>query len=112
MSFLKADDDTLLKELAIFLDPVEITDANGKLLGIFVPANLERARQRHAEMAAKTDWAEINRRAEMASKSPEKGLTTKEIFERFLSLTTDPAVQADLQKKIKALEELDRCPTP
>jgi hypothetical protein len=107
MSFLKADDDTLLKELAIFLDPVEITDAKGKLLGIFVPANLERGRKLFEEAVANTDWAEIKRRAN----SGQKGRTTKEVFERLLSLTTDPVVRADLQKKIDALAERDRCPT-
>jgi len=62
MIYLQADEEWLVKDLGRFVEPVEITDANGKLLGLFVPANLERGRQLYEQAAAETDWAEIERR--------------------------------------------------
>jgi hypothetical protein len=55
MIYLQADDATLVKELGTFVEPVEITDADGKLLGVFVPANLERGKRLYAELAGKVD---------------------------------------------------------
>jgi hypothetical protein len=59
---IKADDTRLMKDLGRFIEPVEIYDAQGKMLGLFVPANLERCKQKQAEILAKIDWAEIERR--------------------------------------------------
>ncbi len=59
---LTADEQSLLKDLRSFAEPVEVLDANGKLLGLFVPANLERGKQLYEEMDARTDWAELERR--------------------------------------------------
>ncbi|HYV39156.1 MAG TPA: hypothetical protein VE988_25945 [Gemmataceae bacterium] len=59
MFALTADDRTLLKQVGSFAEPIEICDAKGKLLGVFVPANLERIKQKYAELVAKIDWAEI-----------------------------------------------------
>jgi hypothetical protein len=70
MMSLIADDNTLLKDVRLFIEPVEVYDAAGKLLGLFVPANLERCKERQAEILAKVDWAEIDRRA----KSGERGV--------------------------------------
>jgi hypothetical protein len=103
-----ADDSWLLKDLGLFVEPVEVSDATGKLLGLFVPANLERGKQLYAKLAAQTDWAEIERR-----KATEKGgRPLWEVFERLKTLTEDPATQAYLQRKIEALKERDRCGTP
>jgi hypothetical protein len=62
MSSIRADDRLLAKDLGLFMEPVELWDADGKLLGLFVPANLERCKQAYAEAIAKTDWAEVERR--------------------------------------------------
>ena len=51
-----------LSDLGSFVEPVEICDAEGKLLGLFVPANLERGQALHASTAEQFDWAEIERR--------------------------------------------------
>src|SRR5947209_17689578 len=66
MISLMADDTVLLKDVELFAEPVEIYDATGKFLGLFVPANLERGKAIHARAVAETDWAEIDRR--MAAK--------------------------------------------
>ena len=62
MIFLTADDNRLLKDVRLFLEPVEVYDPAGKLLGLFVPANLERAKEIRDKVAAQVDWAEIERR--------------------------------------------------
>jgi len=60
---LTADDALLVKELPSFHDTVEIWDANGRLLGVFVPGNLERLKRVYAEAIARTDLEELARRA-------------------------------------------------
>ena len=59
---LTADSDFQLKDLARFVYPVEISDADGKLIGLFVPANLERGKQIYERLATNLDRAEIARR--------------------------------------------------
>ncbi|HYT91239.1 MAG TPA: hypothetical protein VEL76_21170 [Gemmataceae bacterium] len=61
MITLTADDTTLLKQVGTFLEPIEIYDNSGKLLGLFVPANLEQCKEK-AAILAKVDWDEIERR--------------------------------------------------
>lgn len=78
MIALTADDTCLLKELRLFLEPVEVYDPAGRLLGLFVPANLERGKQLYAKAAASLDHAEIKRRLE----SKERGVTHAEIWAR------------------------------
>src|SRR4051812_26043373 len=69
MVSIRADGKWLLKELGLFIEPLEVCDAQGKLLGIFVPANMERCKEKQAEILSKIDWAEIRRRA----KDPRQG---------------------------------------
>src|SRR5689334_17472060 len=95
-----ADDSRLLKDLGRFIEPVEVSDANGKLLGLFVPANLERGKQLYEEAAARIDWAEIDRRA--ASEAGQ-GVPLWQVFEHLKTLTTDPAALADLDRHIAEL---------
>jgi hypothetical protein len=59
---LSADDSRLLKDVSLFVEPIEVYDSNGKLLGIFVPANMERCKEISAKAAAQMDRAEIKRR--------------------------------------------------
>lgn len=75
MVSLTADDTWLLKDLRGFIEPVEIYDASGKFLGLFVPANLERGKQIYAEAVAKIDRAEMERRLQ----SKEKGIPFEEV---------------------------------
>jgi hypothetical protein len=86
---LTADDALLLKDLALFVEPVEISDATGKLLGLFVPANLERGKQLYAAAAARLDHAELDRRRQ----SPEPGLTHAEMMAHL------EALQAECQRR-------------
>src|SRR5207249_8464383 len=69
MISLTADETMLLKDVGMFVEPVEVYHPDGKLLGLFVPANLERGKELYARAAAQTDWREIERR----SRLPEKG---------------------------------------
>jgi hypothetical protein len=105
---LTADEKCLLKDLALFLEPVEISDAKGKLVGVFVPANLERAKQLSERLTAATNWVELERR----TKTEKTGRTTREVFERLLSMTQDPTLRADLEAKIAILKERDGCVAP
>ena|SRR5260370_6057242 len=108
MIYLQADDETLLKDLSLFVEPVEISDANGQLLGLFVPANLERGKQLYARAIEGTDWAEMERRGA----SGEKGKPLWQVYEHLLTLTDDPKLRADLQKSIDKLKREDQCATP
>jgi len=85
MGSLIADDTWLVKNLRGFVEPVEVYDTTGKLLGVFVPANLERAKQLHAQVMAKIDRAEIERRLQ----SPEKGVPFEEVRARLKLLETE-----------------------
>ncbi len=87
MVFLVADESTLLKELGLFIEPVEVYDPNGKLLGLFVPGNLERCKEQYARAAAKIDRAELARR--MQSKEP--GYTFEEVKGRLRALEAEVA---------------------
>jgi hypothetical protein len=78
MVHVVADESWLLKDLALFAEPVEVRDEDGKLLGLFVPANLERGQQIYAEVAAGADRAEIER----LRQSKEPGRTTAEVLQR------------------------------
>jgi hypothetical protein len=82
---LTADDTCLLKELRLFIEPVEVYDPAGRLLGLFVPANLERGKQLYAKAAANLDRAEIKRRLE----SKEPGVTHEEIWGRIRQLEAE-----------------------
>jgi hypothetical protein len=98
------DDRFLLSDLSKFMEPVEVLEPNGKLVGLFVPTNLERNKGRGNEKAAHIDWAEIERRA---AEETGQGHKLYEIFEHFKTLTTDPVVLADLQQRIERLRAED-----
>lgn len=68
MLTLTADNTKLMKDLGMFVEPVEIHDDSGRFLGLFVPANLERGKRIYAEAAARTDWAELERRRQSSEK--------------------------------------------
>ena len=104
-----ADDHFLLSDLSKFMEPVEVLEPNGELVGLFVPTNLERNKGQYNEKAAHIDWAEIERRA---AEETGQGRKLYEIFEHLKTLTTDPVVLADLQQRIERLRAEDGCDTP
>ncbi len=106
---LTADEHWLLKDLESFVEPVEVLDASGKLLGLFVPANLERGKQLYEELEARTDWAEIERRA---SAEAGQGRPLDQVFEYMKTLTNNPEEQADLQRHIDQMRAGNGCDTP
>jgi hypothetical protein len=74
-----ADDTWLLKDLGLFVEPVEVYDPQGKFLGLFVPANLERGKEIYARVLAGIDWKEIERRRQ----DPRPGVPLKDTLARF-----------------------------
>jgi hypothetical protein len=108
MVHVTADGSLSLKDLGLFFEPVEISDADGKLLGLFVPANLERGKRMTQQLDSEIDWDEIERRAQ----SNEPSHTTREVFEHLRSLAQDQPTRKHLQELIDELEERDRCSSP
>jgi hypothetical protein len=106
---ITAEDDLWMKDLARLVEPVEISDLNGTLLGVFVPADRERKKRLSTEAAARIDHAELERRK---ASERGKGRTTREVFEYLLTLASDPADQEHLRKVIAEVAERDRCSTP
>jgi hypothetical protein len=78
---LTASETTLLNELRFFAEPVEITDASGKLLGLFVPANLERGQRPPLGL----DAVEIQRR----QLAQEGWLTTEQVLQHLAALEAE-----------------------
>lgn len=78
MIAVTADDKRLLKDLGAFLEPVEVHAPNGKLLGLFVPANLERAEQVNAKVRELFDPDELKR----SMATTEKGDSHQEVWSR------------------------------
>lgn len=104
MAHVTAHSGLSLRDLGHFVEPVEINDVDGKLLGLFVPANLERTKQLYAR-PSKIDPAEVARRKQLNR----PGYTTEQVFRHLLSITTDPKGRAYLEKKIEEIVERNRC---
>jgi len=99
-------DDVALATLRRATGPAEIRDTKGNLVGFFAPANAGQVRLNGP--ATEADLPEIERRKVAET----GGKTTREVFERLQSLTTDPALQAHLQQKIDKPAEEERCGSP
>ncbi|HVS39520.1 MAG TPA: hypothetical protein VMS17_28440 [Gemmataceae bacterium] len=106
---LIADDQFLLKDLQRFVEPVEVLDPSGKLLGLFVPTNQGQTAQVGEDDDSHMDWAEIERRA-IAEAG--QGRTLDQVFEHMKTLTSDPEEQADLQSHIDQIRAENGCDTP
>jgi hypothetical protein len=65
MISLTAEGTLNLNHVAICAEPVEIYTTDGTYLGLFVPALLDRSKRMEAEVAAKVDWVEVDRRTKM-----------------------------------------------
>src|SRR5438876_172468 len=83
MISLTADDSALLQDIRLFVEPVEIYDTKGKLLGLFVPANLERGKQLYARALSQVDWVEMERRKQSKEQRipNEEGLARLKLLE-------------------------------
>jgi hypothetical protein len=91
--------------LAHVTGPVEICDAEGKVLGHFTPANQECAKTTKPRTL---EPADLERR-----KAPgRKSFTTREVFEHLKAVTTDREMQDYLQQKINDLAKRDECVAP
>lgn len=97
---LTADDKPMFV-LGGLVEPAEIYDSDGKLLGVFVPDALAEKRALYAKSEALFDPVEIERR----KATEQGGVTTKELFEHLLSLTQDEDTREDLQQRIRKLED-------
>jgi hypothetical protein len=61
MVAIKINQGLQLKDLQQFYDPVEIHDEDGRVLGVYVPADLQQKRQRLAELEPPPTKEEIER---------------------------------------------------
>ena len=91
---MTAGDDSLLKDLSVFVEPVEVLDKAGKVLGLFVPAETGQRNRLAGDAGGRIDWAEIERRH---AQERGQGRRLYEIFEHLKTLTSDPEERADLQ---------------
>jgi hypothetical protein len=62
MITIRMDGQWRLEDLAAFVEPIELYDAQGKFIGLFVPANMERGKEIYAKAAAMHDPVETERR--------------------------------------------------
>ena len=85
MITLTADDTRLLKDVRLFIEPVEVYDASGNLLGLFVPANLGRGKRLDAKLASLFDSAEIRRLNHVVG----RGATHEEVWSRIRRLENE-----------------------
>lgn len=85
----------------------EIRDGNGQVIGFFAPIAIPNA-QAYANAATHLDPGLARER----SRKEGKVFTTKEVFEKLMSLTQDEQMKNYLQAKIHGLVERDRCVTP
>lgn len=81
----------------------EVRSDDGAVIGYFAPSSMDQAR-RYAEAAAKTDWAEIERR----DKANRPGHTLRQVFQHLQTLTSEESERADLQKYIDELAAEER----
>jgi hypothetical protein len=61
MVIMRMNGEWQLEDLGAFVELVEIYDATGKFLGLFVPANMERGKELYAQGDALHDPAETER---------------------------------------------------
>jgi hypothetical protein len=93
--------------LGALTEPVEIVDADGAVLGRFMPDPV-RIKQFYGRADHLPSAAEIERQLTAVGPS----CTTRQLFEHLLTLTSDPTERAHLEELIKkrAAEE-DGCPS-
>jgi hypothetical protein len=85
MIYVDTSGEWSLADLAHFVEPVEISDANGKLIGLFVPANLERGKELYDKAATLFDPAELDR----IEATEQTGRSLQEILTHLKSLESD-----------------------
>ena len=107
MITVTASEAASLKDLGDYKEPVQICDAGGKVLGVFVPTDGQAPRKVRTGEQEAAYWAEVERRAS----DPKEGVPLREVYKRLLTLTDDESLKADLQQKIDILTERDRCRT-
>ena len=70
-----ASDEWKLKDLELFVEAIEIRSEQGKLIGVFVPANLERGEQLYAQARASLNPTQLRREFSLSiapSRSPRR----------------------------------------
>jgi hypothetical protein len=108
MIAVHADDKKLLKDLGTFVEPVEVYGAQGNLLGLFVPGNLERTKEMYAKLEAMIDWDEIQRREQSPGPRIPHGLVLERLkaleieFQRRNAAAEKPFTAAEAQEFVNA----------
>jgi hypothetical protein len=83
-----ADDTTPMLRLRLFVEPVEIYDAAGKFIGLFVPANLDRGKKIYADATGFRNQTELDRIEATAT----GGRSTQEVLARLNAMSSDSAI--------------------
>lgn len=94
MSFITADD-AMLARLAGLLQPVEIRDGDGNVLGHYAPSVSPELTVRYEQVKALFDRAE----AEHAAAPKEPGMTTPELMRWLKSLENGDALHGDMDAR-------------
>ena len=108
MVSLKLGDGWLLQDLANFVEPVQVTDSDGRVLGLFMPANPEQGKELNEKLDSETDWAEIERRAQCT----EVGRTTEEVLANLKSLPSSAIADSVPPGTPDTPLEKDKCVIP
>jgi hypothetical protein len=91
MLYLQAHESLGLDALDGVFEPVEISDATGKFLGVFIPANMELGKKLYKMTEHLFDLEEMKRLAA----SEKGGRTTAEILEDFRRMEREMASTAN-----------------
>jgi hypothetical protein len=94
MVSITADEKRLLREVGLFMEPVEVHDTEGNLLGYFVPANLQPTAEPCARPVNLADRPELERRL----RANEPGEPYEVVRPRLLAL------EAEIQRREAAGE--------
>jgi hypothetical protein len=89
-------DQTPLHTLETLNDAAEVYTGEGKLLGVYVPANLGALRHENGDVKLTITEEELQRRLH----SKEKGHTSREVFEHLLTLAKDEPTRVQLRQII------------
>jgi hypothetical protein len=101
MNSLQVHDARVLQDLALCIEPAEIYDGQGRFLGLFVPANLERVKKKYAELLAMVERDGITRQ----SADPRKIVPHELVLARLKALNEESLRREQVGKAPFTLEE-------
>jgi hypothetical protein len=85
--------------------PAEILDVSGAVVGVFAPVPVATATHVRRKVRTPEEEAALLEDLERRAQDPRPGITFRQMFERLLSLATDPIDQAVLRRQIERFAE-------